>query len=126
VKENPGDAESAERLKTVQMVVRMDPFRRQISAAERSRAVLTAFEVVGQRLKSCPVRQAPGSGPALSDNWASLKPKITETELRRDADLVESAMDTAFRIERETSIQCGMPTGPDLALLLIAKLHEGS
>ena len=126
VKENPGDTESAERLKTVQMVVRMDPFRRQISAAERGRAVVTAFEVAGQRLKSCPVPRAPGSGPTLSDDWASLKPKVTETTLRRDADLVESAMDTVFRIERETSIQCGMPGGPDLALLLIAKLHEGN
>ena len=126
VKENPGDTESAERLKTVQMVVRMDPFRRQISSAERTRAVVTAFEVAGQRLKSCPMRRAPGSGPSVSDDWETLKPKITEPALRRDADLVESAMDTVFRIERETSVQCGMPTGPDLALLLIAKLHEGT
>jgi len=126
VKENPDDTESAERLKMVQMVVRMDPFRRQISGAERSRAVVTAFELAGQRLKSCPVRPAPGSGPTLIDEWASLKPKVTEMRLRRDADLVESAMDTVFRIERETSIQCGMPTGADQALLLIAKLHEGN
>jgi len=126
VKQNPGDAESSERLKTAQMVLNMDPFRRQISAAERSRIVVNAFQVAGQRLKSCPVRRSPGSGPSLSDDWTTLSPRVTQVELRRDADLVESAMETVFRIERETSSQCGVPSGPDLALLLIAKSHEGN
>jgi len=35
-------------------------------------------------------------------------------------------MDTVFRIERETSSQCEIPSEPDLALLLIAKSHEGN
>ena len=49
---------------------------------------------------------------------------MTETGLRRDPELVDEAMDLVFRIERQTSTLCGMPTGDDLALLLIAKLHE--
>jgi hypothetical protein len=35
-------------------------------------------------------------------------------------------MDMVFRIERQASSNCGAPTGPDLALLLIGKLHEGN
>jgi len=62
----------------------------------------------------------------MSENWTTLKPKITALELRRNPDLVDSAMDLVFRIERQTSLVCGTPTGTDLALLLIAKLHEGS
>jgi hypothetical protein len=31
-----------------------------------------------------------------------------------------------FEIERETSATCGIPSGADAALLLIAKLHEGN
>ncbi len=45
---------------------------------------------------------------------------------RRDPDLVERAMELVFRIERETSVTCGVPPEKDAVLLLIAKLHEGS
>jgi transcriptional regulator GlxA family with amidase domain len=55
-----------------------------------------------------------------------LKPRISAEGLRRNPDLVETAMDLVFRIERETSTACGTPTGTDLALLLISKMHEGS
>jgi transcriptional regulator GlxA family with amidase domain len=46
--------------------------------------------------------------------------------LRRNPDLADIAMDLVFRIERETSTVCGTPTGADLALLLISRMHEGS
>ena len=35
-------------------------------------------------------------------------------------------MDLVFEIERQTSTSCGTPAGKDMALLLIAKLHEGN
>jgi hypothetical protein len=35
-------------------------------------------------------------------------------------------MDMVFDVERETSVNCEAPAGKDLALLLIAKLHEGN
>jgi len=123
---NANDAQSADRLKTTELVLRMDPYRRQISAAERDREVVQAFATAGQRLKSCAVPPTPGSGPPLSDSWAALKPKISELGLRRNPDLGDTAMDLVFRIERQTSAACGAPSGPDLALLLIAKLHEGN
>jgi len=127
---SPGDTQSAQLLQTVDMVLRMDPFRRQISAADRDKAVVDAFKSAGQRLNSCtlPVASSPGAGPpiSLNDEWFAMKPHISMAELRRDPDLAEKAMDLVFRIERQSSIVCGTPAGADLALLLISKLHEGS
>ncbi len=127
---NPGDAQSAERLKTAELVLRMDPFRRQISVAERNRIVVEAFGEAGLRLSSCATPktspETDGTQPGLADRWAKLKPRISEQELRRNPDLVEEAMDLVFEIERQSSATCGTPTGTDLALLLIAKLHEGN
>lgn len=123
---NPNDTQSADQLKITRLVLNMDPFRRELSVSQRNRAVVQAFATAGQRIKICAVPSAPGSGPSLSESWTSLKPQITETALRRNPDLVETAMDLVFRIQRQTSEVCGMPTGPDLALLLIARLHEGN
>lgn len=128
---NPNDTESAQRLQVTEMVLRMDPFRPQISTADRNKDVVDAFATAGQRLNTCrmPSRDTfgtTGSAPSLSDEWSNLKPQITEAGLRRKPDLAQSAMDLVFRIERQTSSVCGTPAGADLALLLIAKLHEGS
>ena len=127
---NPNDSQSAEWLKTAQLVLHLDPFRRQIPAAERNRIVAEAFAAAGQRLKSCALPTTTVTGPAtvpsLSNEWGRLKPQITEAGLRRNQDLAEKAMDLVFRIERETNVACGTPTGTDLALLLISRMHEGS
>ncbi|MFZ0284134.1 MAG: tetratricopeptide repeat protein [Terriglobales bacterium] len=130
VSANPGDAQSAARLKTVELVLHMDPFRRQISVAERDRIVIEAFEVAGERLKACPLlanSKGTASGPPnLEESWEKMKPHITQRGLRQDPDLVESAMDLVFNIERQGNTVCGAPTGTDMALSLIAKLHEGN
>ena len=127
---NPKDAAGAERLKTTQLVLQMDPYRLPISAAAKSRLVMQAFATAGQRLQAC---NAPASSDIagasvnsdLSREWTDLKPRVTERNLLRDADIIDSAMDLVFRIERSTSSDCGAPSGPDLALLLISKLHGG-
>jgi tetratricopeptide (TPR) repeat protein len=126
---NPSDTQSVERLKITELVLRMDPFRRQISAAERARIAVDAFAIAGQRLSSCATPKdaaAPLSQPSLAESWAKMKPQITGQQLQRNPDLVERAMDLVFEIERQTSATCGTPTGADLALLLISKLHEGN
>ena len=124
------DAASAERLKTTQLVLSMDPFRRQVSVAHRDELVVKAFETAGERLKACgiaPSTVMPGAATTnLADSWAKMKPDVSLQGLRRHPDLVENAMDLVFRIERQTNMTCGPPTGSDLALLLIAKLHEGT
>jgi len=131
VKRDPDDADSAQRLQITEMVLRLDPFRRHISVAERNRLVIEAFVTAGKRLQQCAVPNGDGTVTGssqwnLSGEWASLKPQITERKLQRNPDLAEQAMDLVFRIERQTSVSCGMPTGPDLALLLISKLREGN
>jgi Flp pilus assembly protein TadD len=126
---NSDDAESAALLKTTELVLAMDPFQRQISMTERNRIVIEAFAVAGERIKACAEKSSgttkPGQ-PNLAENWAKMKSRVTESQLRSNPDLVESAMDMVFDVERETSVNCGAPVGKDLALLLIAKLHEGN
>jgi tetratricopeptide (TPR) repeat protein len=125
------DPQSAQLLETTESVLHMDPFRPQISSTDRRKAVLDAFETAGQRLAFCPLPKSgmsgpDGSAPSLNNEWNTLKPRISAAGLSRNPDLGDKAMDLAFRIERQTSMVCGAPTGKDLALLLIAKLHEGS
>jgi predicted Zn-dependent protease len=132
IKRDPNDKDSAERLKTTEMVLRMDPYQRQISQSERVRLVIKAFTTAGERLQRCAVPTGDGAsggavqGGTLSDEWSALKPQITPRGLQRNSGLADQAMDLVFRIERETSLSCGAPSGPDLALLLISKLWEGS
>jgi tetratricopeptide (TPR) repeat protein len=127
---NPKDAESVARLKTTELVLRMDPFQRNLPDVRRSQIVIDAFAAAGQRLKSCNIQNASlvsdGGQTVLAEVWQSMKPRITPWELRRDPDLLESAMDLVFRIERETGASCGAPSETDTALLLVGKSHEGS
>ena len=133
VSANPSDTRSADRLKTTDQVVRMDPFRRQVPVDERYRIVIQAFAAAGERLKSCPAASeskrngsSAVSEPSLAQAWSELNPQVTNRGLRKNPDLVEAAMDLVFEIERKSSKACGPPSGTDLALLLISKLHEGN
>jgi tetratricopeptide (TPR) repeat protein len=125
------DQQSADLLNVTDLVLNSDPFRPGLSTAERDRLVVEAFSTAGDRLKTCALPDTSVAGPAhlqpgLNDEWTSLRPRVTAAGLRRDISLAESAMDLVFRIVRQTSKLCGTPTGKDLALLLISKLHEGS
>ena len=129
---NPSDAQNAVRLKTTELVLQMDPFRRQLSVAQRNRVVIEAFAAAGQRLKSCFGTEGSAgtiSSPTsrgLAESWDNMKRQITEPGLRRDPDLIEAAMDLVFDIERQTNTACSAPSDTDTALLLIAKMHEGN
>jgi tetratricopeptide (TPR) repeat protein len=127
---DPRDRESATRLKSTELVLRMDPFQQGLSDARRNQIVVDAFAAAGQRLKSCDINNSsvltPIAQPSLAETWQRMKPHITSWGLWRNPDLVESAMDLVFSIERETATSCEMPSGTDTALLLIAKSHEGS
>lgn len=130
VSANQNDAGSATRLKLAELVLRMDPFQRGLSDTQRSKIVVAAFAAAGQRLQSCNIQNgsiaANPAQPSLAETWKSMKPRISPWGLRHNPDLVETAMDLVFRIERETRSSCGMTSETDTALLLIAKLHEGS
>jgi tetratricopeptide (TPR) repeat protein len=125
---DPQDKASADLLKTTDLVLQMDPFQREISMAQRNRIVVEAFAAAGERIKACGSQKdsaaSTSAQPTLAESWAKMKPRVTERGLQRDPDLVESAMDLVFNIERQTSTTCGTPAGKDMALLLIAELHE--
>jgi len=126
---NPNDVQSGELLKTTELVLRMDPFRRQIPVEQRHQIVIQAFNAAGERLKSCTAVDSSASAASqqgLAEKWASMKPQMTEEGLRRNPDRVEQAMNLVFDIERQASAVCAPPTGVDLALFLISKLHEGN
>ena len=129
VEGDASDAESADRLKTTELVLQMDPFQRQISSAQRAKMVVKAFSIAGDRLKACNPQATPVTQTlqqSLQQNWTKMRPHVNELELRRDPDMAETTMELVFNIERQTSTTCGAPQGEDLALLLIAGLHEGS
>ncbi len=129
VGENANDAQSADRLKTTQLVLRMDPFRHGITMEERDRIVMEAFGIAGQRLSSCATAKVPAASagqPSLAESWAKMKPMLSRQELQRNPDLAEDAMDLVFEVERQTSATCGTPSGADEALLLISQSHEGN
>jgi tetratricopeptide (TPR) repeat protein len=130
VADDPNDTQSASRLETTEMVLQMDPYRRGISEAARDKAVVEAFAAAGKRLEACAIPKTATTGgsaqPTMSASWATLKPKVTIAGLRKNQELVDEAMDLVFRIERQTSTLCGAPMPKDQALLLIAKLHEGT
>ncbi len=132
VKADPSDAQLSELLKDTALVLRLDPFQRQISLAQKNRLVIEAFTAAGERLRSCAAAgnsktsvSSPGTQQSLAENWTNMKPQITERNLRRNPQLVEAAMDLVFDIERKSNVACGAPSGTDKALLLISKLHEG-
>lgn len=126
---DPHDNESATRLKTTELVLQMDPFQRGLADTRKDQIVADAFAAAGQRLKSCNMQSAsfttPVTQPSLAETWQRMKPHISAWGLQRHPELVETAMDLVFRIERETA-SCGVPSETDTALLLVAKLHEGS
>jgi len=115
------DPESVELLKTTDLISRMDPFVRRITVSQRRQIVVDAFATAGERLKSCPLT----GQPLLDTQWSAMKPKVTEWGLRRDPDLVDTAMNLVFSIEQAAVTQCGQPTGKDLALLLISRMRSG-
>jgi tetratricopeptide (TPR) repeat protein len=130
VEGSPADRDSANLLDVADEVIRLDPFRRQISDAERDQAVMGVFNTAGERLLGCPAAAnattAAGSTLTLNDAWAKLKPQVTERDLRRNQDVVNHALNLAFAIERQAGSKCGSGSPADAALLLISNLHEGS
>jgi len=126
IKANPSDAASAERLKTAELILKMNPFQRQLSTEQRNEIVVNDFAVAGERLNACSTASGGDSQAALVERYSKLKPRITKTGLRRSPDLAETAMDLVFDIERQTGAACGPPNEADQALSLIANLHEGN
>jgi tetratricopeptide (TPR) repeat protein len=126
---NPTDAQTSDLLAMIKTVRKMDPYDI-ASIAQRDRAVLDDFNIAGERLNACVNAQgqnapANSSVQQLYRQWMEMKTTLSERSLRQDPDNLNTAMNLVFSIEKQTSETCGTPTGSDLALLLIARRHEG-
>jgi tetratricopeptide (TPR) repeat protein len=126
--ESPSDRDSANLLEVAEQVIRLDPFRRQLSAADRDRAVEGIFDTAGERLKTCAAAASSpsvaGGVQTLSEQWTKLKPQL-RGNLHRNPEAVNQALDLAFAIERQAGSKCGSGSSADAALFLISNLHEG-
>ncbi len=119
---NPGDNESAEQLKMTEYVLHWDPYRQGLSQTDQNRIALAAFVAAGARLKACKTPDA--QEQEFQQQWTKLKPQMTERGLERNPDILNSAMNLVFSLEKETASTCGAQSDTDQALLLVASLHQ--
>ena len=127
LKKNPQDSQSRSEFDLAELVLDLDPYA-PMSGPARRRRVIQNFQTAGARLESCAAAQhqdlnvTPPSTPlqVAHSQWTQLKPRISDNHLRRDPDLVDTAMNLVFTIENQALSTCGAPTGADLALTLLA------
>lgn len=126
---NPDDIQSGELLKMCRAIPTMDPYNF-YSGTKRDRLVLTDFDTAGERLHACinGLSKDASAGSALQAlyaQWMDVKTRLNERTLHQHPELIDSAMNLVFNIERQTSNACGAATGDDLLLFLIARDHKG-
>lgn len=119
-------------LARAQQVLDFDPWERHITADARAKRVSTAYVQAGDRLQQCAAikQQQLAVIPPTTDmqqlysEWLSTT--VDFKKLAQNPDLRDSVMDLVFRIENATALQCGdPPSGPDWALLTLARNGEG-
>jgi tetratricopeptide (TPR) repeat protein len=134
-KERGSHDDAAEQmLRTAELVLRNDPYRRSINDKERRQRTLSAFDQAGRRLQACAQQKSQDlSSPdsvsplqTLSERWKNLKREVGRSYVAGNSEIGETAMDLVFEIEQQTAQECGPPAGLDLALLLIANNREGA
>jgi tetratricopeptide (TPR) repeat protein len=126
------DEESARMLETAGLILENNPFRRNLSLAERKRRVQTAFQAASLRLNAClqvhgESTSSAGAESSFQKLYAQethLKPKVRGRALD-DPGFQENVMDFVFDTEEETK-DCGSPSALDQALLLIGRNREGA
>ena len=91
---------------------------------------MRAFAQAGTRLQQCMASSESSSAAESFQNqyseWQQLRPRITASGLRRGSDLMDTAMNLVFQIERDADSNCGAASVADKALLLIARQRGGS
>ncbi len=131
---NPQDTTAAQRLEMTNLILSLDPLERGLSAQTRARRVVFAYQQAVERLRACALKrgEALEAQPPATDLQTAyarvmqIGPKVRETVLRRNPDLLTQALELVFEIEELTERDCESATGTDLALLLIARKHGGA
>ena len=131
VRAGAADEHDKELLETARLIRSLDPMSPRLSRAETDRRTLSAFETATARLDDC--LKAHGLNPKpdqpqndlqrLSLRAGELRRNARAAALRRNPDLRVDLMDFVSSVEELTAKQCGAPAGPDLALLLISRMH---
>ena len=133
VKENPADVNAARLLEMTNLVLGIDPFDHRISAWERVRRVVRAFDEAVARLEQC----AQSHGDLLETSQPQtliesvyariqkLRSRVRAQALRRNPDLITQVMDVVVEAETVASSSCGPPQGLNQAILLAAQRHSG-
>jgi tetratricopeptide (TPR) repeat protein len=127
VRMHEADPGSQQHLETIRDIVSLDAFQPRIGSEEKARRLIRGFQLAGERLSACAERlhSAQSAQPAnladLSVKWMSLAP-LDERKLRANNDLADEIGELTYDIEKQTSSFCGdPPSGPDLALLILAR-----
>jgi tetratricopeptide (TPR) repeat protein len=122
-----GSASVEGELTLASAVIDLDPFQYRLTKSERARRGRAAFQTATIRLITCLSGGAGDTAPlaALAEERAALSGDVNGGALPADPELLERAMDLAFRIEEATQTGCGEPAPADRALLLLERLHAG-
>jgi tetratricopeptide (TPR) repeat protein len=133
---DPDDAKSRQLLASADLILRVNPFHRHISDAERNRRITAAFTQAEERLTACAQQtgvdlnatENPSASalPGLQSRWLAAQPSLRSLRSPAETDLPDTIMDVVFQIEQQTAAICGSPQGIDLALLLISQKREAS
>jgi predicted Zn-dependent protease len=134
VRLNPEDAPAAQRLEMTNLILSIDPLERGLSAQERARRVVRAYQQALERLRECAQKRGEalaGAQPltelqTLYARAMQIRSDVRERVLQRNSDLLMSAMELVFEIEERTEGDCESATSTDLALLLIARKRGGA
>ena len=123
----------AQQLQQSRQVLAMDPVQHRLTAAERARRVIEAYDTAGNRLQQCaalknqPLMATPpvNDMQRLYEEWAALGPEPSAKKLAADPEERDRVMNLTGRIEEATNTQCGTPSGADWALLMLGRFGEG-
>jgi len=131
---NPQDTPAVQRLEMTKLILSVDPLERGLSSPERTRRVVRAYQQAVERLRGCAQKRGEaleGQQPMTDLQTAyaramQMGPRVRETVLRQDSDLLMRTLELVFEIEELTARDCGPPADVDLALLLIARKRGGA
>jgi tetratricopeptide (TPR) repeat protein len=121
------NAQADDLREVAELVLNADPLAPRLSASERRRRLLTAFQQAVRRLEACLGR----SSVEMDARLESLRHEAQEFQSllalprgRQPPELIDDGADLVHRIERAAEGRCGTPTEPfDRALLLIGRRH---
>jgi hypothetical protein len=104
-------------------VVTRDPLANRLAGAERRRRLLQNIAYLEERWAACGPESRPRE-PDYPESLVALRAMVRPTSIGRDAEALETALQTIEQLRRQTELRCGTRTNTDRALEIIAALHD--